>query len=632
MFNITSSTLLKYCTLLVFLSLSIVANSQVQNDYLEARQSFKARQYLSAKAMFSNIRRSNSPFAPYAAFYYGLSTFKAGETGEAVSSWKEMLQQYPDWDQKNELLFWLSYAQYSNRNFDDALKFASMHSEHTYNTNTERELASYFLSKVSMDTLTQLLKKHPNNKFLAGAYVKNSLNVPYTERDFNLIDSLRADFDLDIRTASDVSLSIERKDQYNVAVLLPFMFESIEQPGRILQNSLVTDMYQGMQLAAEDLNREGNKIALIPYDTKRNMETTASILQSEGFDKNDLVVGPLYSDPVKLVQDYTLKNKINMINPISSTSEIIGRNPFSFLFQPTTETMALALADLAIHEIDSNRNVMIFYEQNDKDSLLASVYKKKVEEAGFNVIWMKPINIDNARAIQDTLTADHDVYLTESEADSIALIPDREIKSRRVREDELKRIQEERGEEEAFTLPISRDDNNKRIVYYEEVLNMAKDSIGHFLVATRKSVFSNNMVSVVQARRDSTRIYTYGDWLDFTMTDYNQFERLGITMVDPGYIDKTRYSFNEVSSRLASRFKTLPSEYHYLGYELIWFVGQKMNAYGKYFQTGLRDGSYTKGKIYEGIKYGLANDNQVVPILRFNETELEVVNSDTYEY
>ncbi|CAM9956993.1 unnamed protein product, partial [Chrysoparadoxa australica] len=620
-------------TFLAILALPIVLLGQLaQDQYLEGKRLFNNRQYLSAKATFGNLARSNTPFAPFSAFYYGLSAYKAGDTKEAVDMWKQVLQQYPDWSQKNELLFWLAYAQFADNNFDEGLKYAAMHTESTYNVASEKELIDSFLGDTSLDTLTQLLNKYPDNKLLAEVYVRNSLNVPYSERDFNLIDSLRSNFDLDIKTISDISLPIEKKDQYNIAVLFPFMFESLDQPGRILQNSLVTDMYQGMLLAAEDLKTTGALINLIPYDTKRNKQSTETILKSKGFENTDLIVGPLYSEPVKLIQDYTLKNRVNMINPISTTGEIIGRNPFSFLFQPTTETMALALADLAIQEKQTNEKVMIFYEENDKDSLLAAVYKNKLEDSGYQIVWMRPINVDNAKFIQDSLTAEHDVYLTKEEADSISSIPDREVKTRRVREDELKRIEKERGEEDAFTLPISLDDNNKRIVYYEEVLDMAKDSIGHFMVASRKSVYANNLISVVQARRDSTRIYTYGDWLDFTMTDYNQFERLGITMVEPGYIDKSRYSFKEVSDRLALRFKTLPSEYHYLGYELIWFVGQQMNAYGKYFQVGLREGRFSRGKIYEGMKYGLANDNQVVPILRFKDTELEVVNNNAYGY
>ncbi len=629
--HVTSFLLKKVFNCLFILGLPILLLAQsVQEEYLEAKRLFNNKQYLSAKASFANLARSNTSFAPYAAFYYGLSAHRSGDHEIAVTHWEQMLEQYPDFDQKSEVLYWLSYAQFTEGHYKEGIQYARRYADATKDNSTGKALISSFFESISLDTLTRIVLEHPDDKLLAEIYVTRSMDLPYSERDFGLIDSLRSFHDLDIAAISDVSLPIVRKDAYKVATMLPFMFESLEQPGRILQNNLVTDLYQGMQLAAEDLKREGKTIQLVPYDTRRSTEVTKSILETKQLEEFDLIVGPLYSGPVKAVQDYSLEHKINMINPISTTSEIIGRNPFSFLMKPTTETMALALADLAMHEVDSNRNVMIFYEQNDKDSLLATVYKHKLENAGYNIIWMTPINLENAIMIQDSLTAEHTVYLTRSEADSIMRLPDRVVENRRIRLDELKRIWRDEDDPDGFTMPISYDDNRKEIVYYEEVLDMAKDSIGHFLVATHKSVFSNNLLSVVQARKDSTRIYTYADWLDYTMADYSQFERLGITMVDPDYIDKSKYSYQEVSGRLARRYKTIPSEYHYMGYELIWFVGQHMSAYGKYFQTGLRGGKFAKGKIFEGMSYGLANDNQVVPILRFNDTELEVVNRNTY--
>lgn len=629
--HVTSFVLKRiYSFILIIMFPVLLIGQSVQEEYLEAKRLFSTKQYLSAKAAFSNLARSNTSFAPYASFYYGLSAFKSGDEQVAIDQWKQMLNQFPSFDQKAEILYWLSYASFTIGNTSEGISYARRYAETTADNGAGRVLANSFLQSMSMDSLTHVVLKNPKDKLLAEVYVTRSMDLPYTERDFFLIDSLRSLHDLDIATISDVNLPIIKKDQYQVAALLPFMFESLDNTGRILQNNLVTDLYQGMQLAAEDLKREGKLINIVPYDTKRSTEVTQSILNSRSFEQTDLIVGPLYSGPVKAVQDYSLEHMVNMINPISTTSEIIGRNPYSFLLKPTTETMALALADLAIHEMDSNKNVMIFYEQNDKDSLLAAIYRQKLVNVGYQVVWMTPINLENAKTIQDSLTAEHIVYLTKSEADSIMRLPGRTVENRRIRDDELKRIWKDAGDPDGFSLPISYDDNKREIVYYEEVLNMAKDSIGHFLVSTHKSVFSNNLVSVVQARKDSTRIYTFADWLDYTMADYSQFERLGITMIDPDYIDKTKYSFQDVSNRLSKRYKTLPSEYHYLGYELIWFVGQHMNAFGKYFQTGLRGGKFTRGRIFEGMSYGLANDNQVVPILRFKDTELEVVNRSTY--
>ena len=616
-------------SLLALASLGLLGQNE-QTEYLEAKRLFNNRQYLSARAIFGNLARSNSSFAPYAGFYYGLSAYKLGDKKEAVDEWEEVLNRFANWDQRGELLYWLAYSSLQTGLYEKGIQYSDQLTDATLNIADEKTLLKKYILPLSIDTISNYLSKYSENKELAELYILKNQQIPYTSRDYEFVDSLKAEFDFGKGVLEFSSLPVIKKDRYEVAALLPFMFGALDNPGRILQNSLVTDLYQGMLLAVEDLEARGKPLDLIPYDTKRSEQVTSEILKSPGFEQTDLIVGPLFSDPVKAAQNFTLENQINMINPVSSTSEIIGRNPFSFLFKPSAETQAKKLAELVIAEVN-NRNAMIFYEANSKDSLFAATYKEAIEDAGFEVIWMQPIGEENAKSILDTLVAQFDVYLTKDEADSIMTIPDRVVKTRRVREDELKRLaKQDPNDSLAFYLPISYDDNDREIVYYEEQFYMEKDSIGHFFGATRSNTFGNSLISSVEIRGDSTKIYTYGNWLEFTMADFNQFERLGVTMAYPEFINKERISYQEISDRIIDEYKTLPSQYHLTGYEMIWYLGHKLHSHGKYFQLGIRKGDFFNGKIYEGIKYGSANDNQVVPIVRFNNNELEIVNKDLY--
>ena len=601
-----------------------------QTEYLEAKRLFNNRQYLSARAIFGNLARSNSSFAPYAGFYYGLSAYKLGDKKEAVDEWEEVLNRFANWDQRGELLYWLAYSSLQTGLYEKGIQYSDQLTDATLNIADEKALLKKYMLPLSIDTIGYFMSKYPENKELAELYIIKNQQIPYTDRDYEFVDSLKSVFDFGKGISEFSTLPVVKKDRYEIAALLPFMFGSLDDPGQVLQNTLVTDLYQGMLLAAEDLEIRGKPLDLVAYDTKRSEQITAEILNSTQFKQTDLIVGPLFSGPVKEAQNFTLENQINMINPVSSTSEIIGRNPFSFLFKPSVETQAKKLAELVITEVN-NKNAMIFYEANSKDSLFAATYRETIEEAGFEVIWMQPIGNENAKLILDTLVAQFDVYLTKEEADSIMMIPEREVKTRRIRDDELKKLaKQDPNDSLAFYLPISYDDNDREIVYYEEQFYMEKDSIGHFFGATRSNTFGNSLISSVEIRGDSTNIYTYGNWLEFTMADFNQFERLRVTMAYPEFIDKERLSYQEISNKIIDKYKTLPTEYHLTGYEMIWYLGHKLHSNGKYFQLGIRNGDYFNGKIYEGIKYGSANDNQVVPIVRFNNNELEVVNKDLY--
>ena len=48
-----------------------------------------------------------------------------------------------------------------------------------------------------------------------------------------------------------------KKESYTIGVLLPFLFDDLSNRDRIMNNSLVTDLYQGMLLANEMLGQQG---------------------------------------------------------------------------------------------------------------------------------------------------------------------------------------------------------------------------------------------------------------------------------------------------------------------------------------------------------------------------------------
>lgn len=605
----------------------IASAQSEQSEYLEAKRLFNNGQYSSAKASFSALSQSKT-FGSYAQFYFALSAYKQGDTKVARDSWKQLMTEYPNWEQKGEVLFWLMLTAYETEKFDEALKYGQDYNQATLNSEQEQLLMEKYFSEVTVGKLDTLASSYPDNKMLGTLLLKKLNAQPYQDRDFVRINELVSKWGFDLADFESIDLPVIRKDTYNIAVVLPFLFESLDNTSLISQNSFVMDMYQGMQLAAEDLVAINRPVKLFPYDTKRKKDETITILNSPGFDQNDMILGPLYPGPNEAINAYSIENQVNTLNPISSNADVIGKNPFSFLLKPSYSTLAIKTAELAIEENKDNHYAMIFYEESERDSTYAAIYKSKIEQAGFEVVLYQSINKDNAKTLLDTLAATYYNYLTEEEADSINQIKGRFVRSRRVRSDEKERMKKDTS----FVLPISLDDNEEyEIVYYEEPFYMAPDSVGHILAATRSNLFANNMISVTESRRDSIKLYGYGDWLEFTMLSYNQLDRLAVALNNPEYMDINSFSYQNLKDRIIERYKTNPSINHYRGYEAVWFAGRMMHRHGKYFQRGLRSGNIVEGKVFEGYKYGLANDNQIVPIVRFKNAKLEVVNRDLYE-
>ena len=597
-----------------------------QAEFLEAKRLLSEGKYSSAKASFGALSQSEA-FGKYAQFYYAISAYKQGDTKQATDAWKQLISQTPDWPQRSEVLYWLAYSGFELGEYDQGLNYASQYAKSIDDEDAESLFIQSYLSELSPADLNLLVESYPENKVLASLLLEKLNAEPYQERNFLRVNQLVDKWNFDISKFESVDLPLIRKDTYDIAILLPFLFESLNNTNLISQNRLVMDMYQGMIMAAEDLAAIERPVNLFPYDTKKTKEATDAITKKPGFKDQDLIVGPLYGGPREVIDTYSKEQGINTINPISNNAEIINENPYAFLLKPSFRTMAIKTAELALSE-NTNPYAMIFYEQNERDSTFAAIYKERIEQGGMEVVLYQAINKDNAKALLDTLAATYYSYLTEEEADSISMIPGRFVKDRRIRNDELKRMEKDTS----FVLPISMDEDEEfKIVYYEEPFYMTQDSIGHILAATRSNLYANNMISTVESRRDSTKLYGYGDWLEFTMLSFSQLDRLGVALNDPEYIDFSGFNYQNLKERIITRFKTNPSINHYRGYEAIWFAGRMMHRYGKYFQVGLREGNLIEGKVFEGYKYGVTNDNQVVPVVRFKNSKLEVVNRDLYE-
>ncbi|MFY0601513.1 MAG: amino acid ABC transporter substrate-binding protein [Cyclobacteriaceae bacterium] len=604
-----------------------------QAEYLEAKRLFNDGKYTSAKGAFGALTEDPN-FGTYSSFYFALSAYYQGDVKLASDMWNQILSKSPKWKGKSEVLFWLAYTNLEAGDLNKGISHAESLSKVLGSEDVEQNLYENLLGKSSIDKIEEAYSANTSNRNLAYIYTKKLLQEPYETRNFGLINQLRKKWDFEKNQLSLDDLPDLKKDSYRVGVVLPFMYDE-EKPEWVIQNKVVMDLYQGMQLAAQDLDSLGIKLELFPVDTKRSKEQTTETLEQLPDSFLDLIVGPLYAEPINAAKQFSFENKVNMINPVSSNQEVIADNPYAFLFKPTYETMAKALAKKTISEV-SNKNAMIFYENNTKDSLFAATYKKEIEEAGFNVVWYKELTKENAKNVLDTLIDSYLVYYTKAEADSINELSQRYVKERRVRKDELKRIQRFKdGKAEwdsLFHMPITiREEDQKEVTYYEKLLNMEADSLGHVLGATRKNFMANNLISAVETFGDSTLLLGYGEWLDFTMIAYNQLQRINVTMVDPDFTDIYDPSYDLMESRFLQEFSTLPSKYHLLGYELIMSSGKLMDSYGVYFQKELRKGSYFEGEICEGLKYGSQNDNQIVPIIRFEDAQLKVVNKEFYE-
>ena len=141
---------------------------------------------------------------------------------------------------------------------------------------------------------------------------------------------------------------IDEDTSLKVALLLPFrakkydsiVAENIFQKSKLA--NIVTDFYLGAEIAIDSLRKQGIQIDLNVFDTGTKSTRIRTILSENDLNKNDVIIGPLYSEEAEIVA-----NKVNtpVVFPLYSknqhrfsSSKLIKTSPEKKVFREELTT------------------------------------------------------------------------------------------------------------------------------------------------------------------------------------------------------------------------------------------------------------------------------------------------------
>ena len=447
------------------------------------------------------------------------------------------------------------------------------------------------MENISSSKLYDYYELYPQNKSVAKYYGRFLLKEYL---DSNVIEEINKI--LKIVEAED--LFISKKSNFKIAVLLPFMFEGIENNTFIKKNDFIMDLYTGINYGFNNNDSVSTNIQILSFDTKRNPDTIKKLIEEGGLDNVDLIIGPLYSKPIEIVKQFCLEKKVLMINPLSSNNKIIDDNNYSFLFKPSINTIAKQTADYSINNFSKNKNVLIFYENNYQDSLIASLYKQKLDSSNFNIIYSKSVSFEDSRLILDSLASTYEYILSDSLFDTLSNVPKIVIK-------------EGRGIDKLDTTYM-----------YTEKFFIEDDSIGHIFVSSKNSLFASNAISALDIRNDTIPIIGYTEWLDYNVISVDQFQNLDVRMIGTTFFEKENESFKKLNNFFMSDYNRKISNNFLVGYDLINMIIKINNNYGNYFQFGLRNEKLIETNLLSNPYYLEFNDNQNVKIYKVDDFKI----------
>jgi|GEM_PF-886463 len=330
--------------------------------------------------------------APEAAYLYAIAATRAKKWAEAEQMLNLLRTEYSTWPGLPDALFLQAQVSFEQNEPENALKMLAQLPAGQLVTERDNMKALYLPRIKDKVQAQSLLALYPQDAALGRAYADKLANGGwYTDADKATLDQLITQFGLD-RTRYTPRPKPAKKSSYNVAVLLPFEFNDPSWE-KVRKNQFVTDLYAGLRLAQDSLQREGRPVQLFSYDTGADTLQLKQVLALPELAGMDLIIGPVYKSGSKLLARYAQQHQIICVNPLSQDGDLVLDNGWHYLFEPSSTTQGRLAAQFAFNQFTA-RTAAVLYEDTKDEAAFAQAYKTAYEALGGKVSIMRRLNSD----------------------------------------------------------------------------------------------------------------------------------------------------------------------------------------------------------------------------------------------
>lgn len=548
------------------------AGDAAERHYKAAVRSVQTGDYERAKTDLAPLIQENGSLAPYAHYYYALALFKQKNYAQTRLILNQLTARFPSWRKLDDARYLLACADLENDQYEEGLTALQRISTPDLKPAVTK-LERYFLGRLTdLNRLKGLQKEFSSDKNLAQVLVDVIQRTSTDTNDLALASRLSSQFGLSAParqnplTDSPVAPSVSEspvvvtpapsaatrnrnKGYYNVAVLFPFRIDEFDVVRRSRANQYVYDLYEGIKLAKVKLQEEGITVNLLAYDIDNDTDKTLELLNNPAFLQTDLIVGPLYAEPNRLVTNFASLNTIALINPIATSSELIANQPQAFLAQPSLDQQAEKTADFA-KSLAGLHRAAIYFGTSRKDSLLAVTYQTVLKRQGFQVPEMRKL---------------------KGSADEMAL-----------------------------SMKIS-----------------SLNKLSHVFLASSNEGDGARFLTALDKRQVAVPVIATAPAFDYYRNSMSTFTRRELYLLSADYSDNSRPAVEEFKETYLSRRNIIPSIFASQGYDLMLFFGRSLAKTGATFQKREELKSDTDDYVLSGFDYTQSNDNQLVPIIKY---------------
>lgn len=149
------------------------------------------------------------------------------------------------------------------------------------------------------------------------------------------------------------------KDQYHIAVLLPFFAQDSAAYQNNRPASWSLDFYLGFKLALQKAPTGKGRFVVHTFDSKANLDVLERLITKGSLDQKDIIIGPYRSNLVARVAEYVKEKPTLMISPYSASSRLGKENPHYLQLNPALESHMRTTWKFLKQEV-ANTNPIVF--------------------------------------------------------------------------------------------------------------------------------------------------------------------------------------------------------------------------------------------------------------------------------
>ncbi|MDB5239444.1 MAG: hypothetical protein JWP57_69 [Spirosoma sp.] len=566
-----------------------------QKRYKVAVQRVLTGDYARGKAELNAFIQPVGPLAPYASYYAALADFRQKNYNQARLMLKQLMTRFPDWRKMDDARYLFGAVCLETDQYEEALTTLQRISDPTLRT-TVTDLEQIFLSRLTdLARLKLLNRQFPDNRPIGLALIDLIQRTASDKDDLELSDRLTNRFGVPGTAAARATSSPQvttgetpssrpsvpsarpnrAKGYFNVAVMFPFRLEDFDADKRLRSNQYVYDLYDGIKLAKAKLQEEGITVNLFAYDVDNDANRTLELVNSPAFAQTDLIIGPLYVEPNRIASAYANQNNMLLVNPIATSSDLVTNQPLSFLAQPSLSGQARKAAEQVRGLSSGIRRVAIYFGTSRKDSLLAAAYQQELKRQNYQILDFRKVS-GSTQAMADAMQFSGTATAAQS----------------------------------ATTTPPP-----------------TGIGLNHIFFASSNEDDGVRMLDALSRRRVSGPLIATAGAFDYYRNSTSTFTRRDLYLLYPDYIDTSREPVIQFQEEYVTKRNTIPSVFAHEGYDMMLFFGRQMAKNGVPFRsrTTLRtdtDDDY----LLSGFDYSQTNENQVVPIVKYEGKRFIKVN------